>query len=367
MLAGGVAHDFNNLLNVINGYSELILETLAQDDPTRRDLEQIREAGQRATSLTSQLLAFSRKQILQPEILDLNIVIDQTRTLLRRLIRESIELVTITQPDLGLINVDPVQIQQIVMNLAVNARDAMLQGGDLTIETANVNFDDEYVREHPAVKAGPYVMLAISDSGIGMDSATQARLFEPFFTTKEKGKGTGLGLSTVYGIVKQSNGFIWVYSELGKGTTIKIYFPRAEGTITRIPKEERLEKAVGGTETLLITEDESSVRSLATRILSEQGYTMLEASNGIEALVIARAFPGEIHLVITDVVMPGMGGKALIAQLKEARPGIKALYISGYTDNAIVHHGILDSDVVFLQKPFTVESLARKVREVIDS
>jgi PAS domain S-box-containing protein len=367
VLAGGMAHDFNNLLNVINGYSELLLEPLAQDDPTRRDLEQIREAGQRAAALTTQLLAFSRKQILQPEILDLNTIIDRMSSMLRRLIRENIELVAITQPDLGLINADPGQIQQIIMNLAVNAHDAMLQGGNLTIETANVILGEEYVREHPAVKAGSYVMLAISDSGIGMDSATQARLFEPFFTTKEKGKGTGLGLSTVYGIVKQSNGFIWVYSEPGKGTTFKVYFPRAEGTVPKITEEEKSEQGVKGTETLLISEDEASVRALATRILSEQGYAVIEASNGLEALDIAQAYAGEIHMVITDVVMPAMGGKALVTKLKETRPGIKVLYVSGYTENAIVHHGILDSGIDFLQKPFSVESLLHKVREVLNA
>jgi CheY-like chemotaxis protein len=287
--------------------------------------------------------------------------------MLRRLIRENIELVAITQPDLGLINADPGQIQQIIMNLAVNAHDAMLQGGNLTIETANVILGEEYVREHPAVKAGSYVMLAISDSGIGMDSATQARLFEPFFTTKEKGKGTGLGLSTVYGIVKQSNGFIWVYSEPGKGTTFKVYFPRAEGTVPKITEEEKSEQGVKGTETLLISEDEASVRALATRILSEQGYAVIEASNGLEALDIAQAYAGEIHMVITDVVMPAMGGKALVTKLKETRPGIKVLYVSGYTENAIVHHGILDSGIDFLQKPFSVESLLHKVREVLNA
>jgi PAS domain S-box-containing protein len=367
VLAGGVAHDFNNLLNVINGYSEMALEEIAPDNPIRKDLQQISEAGQRAASLTSQLLAFGRKQILQPEILDLNTIINQMSPMLRRLIRESIELVTITQSGLGLINVDPGQIQQIVMNLAVNARDAMLQGGNLTIETANANFDEEYVRQHPGVKAGPYVMLAISDNGLGMDAATKSHLFEPFFTTKQKGKGTGLGLSTVYGIVKQSNGFIWVYSEPGKGTTFKIYFPRVEGEIANVTEESKSEFESRGIETVLVAEDEASVRALACRILRDRGYNVLEASDGIEALRTAQEYAGEIHLILTDVIMPGISGSTLVSQLEVARPGIKALYVSGYTDNAIVHHGMLDSNVAFLQKPFTVEDLARKVREVLNS
>jgi PAS domain S-box-containing protein len=367
LLAGGIAHDFNNLLNVINGYCELVLEDIAADDPKRKDLEQITQAGLRAASLTSQLLAFGRKQILQPEILDLNSVINGMSSMLRRLIRENIELIPITQPGLGLINADPGQIQQIIMNLAVNSRDAILEGGNLTIETANVNFDEEYAREHPAIEVGPYVMLAISDNGLGMDAVTKSHLFEPFFTTKEKGKGTGLGLSTVYGIVKQSNGFIWVYSEPGKGTTFKIYFPRAEGKVPRIIQEGKTVQEDRGSETILVTEDESSVRALVARILRERGYTVLEASKGKEALDIAEKYSGEINLLITDVVMPGMGGKALESQLTAIRPSLKALFISGYTDNAIVHHGILDSDVVFLQKPFTVESLTRKVRAVLDS
>jgi len=367
VLAGGIAHDFNNLLNVINGYCELVLEELAPNDPKRDDLEKISQAGQHAASLTSQLLAFGRKQILQPEVFDLNTIIDQMSSMLRRLISESIELVTITQPGLGRINADPGQIQQIIMNLAVNARDAMLEGGSLTIETADVNFDEEYVREHPTVKAGPYVMLAISDNGSGMDADTKSHLFEPFFTTKQKGKGTGLGLSTVYGIVKQSNGVIWVYSEPGKGTTFKVYFPRAEGAVSRIAEKGRLEQGTGGTETLLIAEDESSVRALTARILRERGYTILEASNGKEAQDIAEKYAGEIHLVLTDVVMPEMSGRELVFRLTAARPGIKALFVSGYTDNAIVHQGVLDAGVAFLQKPFTIESLALKVREVIDS
>jgi two-component system cell cycle sensor histidine kinase/response regulator CckA len=364
-LAGGVAHDFNNLLTVIKGYTELLLEEIAPDDPRCFYLQQIQKAGQQAASLISQLLAFSRKQILHPEILDLNRSVEEMSTMLRRVIREDIELVAIARPGLGLISADPAQIQQIVMNLAVNARDAMPQGGRLTIETANVEFDEEYVRAHPMVKPGPYVMLAISDNGIGMDAATQARIFEPFFTTKGQGKGTGLGLSTVYGIVKQSNGFIWAYSEPGKGTTFKTYFPRVEGEVTESTAERRFEPEFQGSETILLVEDEESVRTLAGRILREQGYDVLEAGSGTEALDIARKHGGEIHVVVTDVIMPGMSGKDLVSQLKIARPGIKSLYISGYPDDAIAHHGILDSGVTFLQKPFTVESLTRKIREVM--
>jgi CheY-like chemotaxis protein len=367
VLAGGVAHDFNNLLSVINGYSELALQNLAHDSPIRSSVQKIMRAGQSAAALTSQLLAFGRKQILQPEILDLNDIIAQMSSMLRRIIRESIELVAIPQPGLGAIHADPGQIQQIVMNLAVNARDAMLQGGHLTLETANVHFDEEYIGKHPEAKAGSYVMLAISDDGIGMDAATQARIFEPFFTTKEKGKGTGLGLATVYGIVKQSNGFIWVYSEPGKGTTFKVYFPRVEGGVPRLTGESPSGPGAQGVETVLIAEDQPAVRALAAHVLREQGYTALEASNGQEALEMAAKYAGEIHLVLTDVIMPGMSGATLVSRLAAVRPGIKSLYISGYTDNAIVHSGMLDSGVAFLQKPFTIESLACKVREVLDS
>jgi CheY-like chemotaxis protein len=352
---------------VINGYSELLLEGVSRDDPRRSDLEQIKQAGQRAASLTSQLLAFSRKQILHPITLNLDDVITEMSTMLRRLIGEDITLVCITHPRLGLVHADQGQIQQIIMNLVVNARDAMPQGGRLTIETANVDLDEDYVRKHAQVSAGPYVMLAISDNGIGMDSKTQARIFEPFFTTKGVSKGTGLGLSTVYGIVKQSNGFIWVYSEPGRGTTFKIYFPRAEGEIAPAATEIKSESEFRGSETVLVVEDEVAVRALACRILQDRGYSVLEAANGMEGLRIAEEHAGDISLVITDVVMPGLGGRELVSQLEAVRPGIKALYISGYTDDAIVRHGILDPDVAFLQKPFTIDGFARKVREAIGS
>lgn len=367
LLAGGIAHDLNNTLNVINGYSELVLEDLDHDHPLRQDLEQIQKAGKQSASLIAHLLAFSRKQILQPQILNLNQVAEEMSSMLLRLLGEDIQFETIMQPDLGLIYADPVQIQQIVMNIAINARDAMPNGGKLTVETANVDLDKNYVGRHQPVKEGPYVMLAISDNGIGMDATVQAHLFEPFFTTKEKGKGTGLGLSTVYGIVKQSNGFIWVYSELEKGTTFKIYLPRVEGGNIQAATDVKLEQGLCGSETVLVVEDKASMRALAARILRNRGYTVLEASDGKDALNVTQGHTGEIHLVITDVIMPGMSGKDLVSELKVARPNIKSLYVSGYTDNAIVHHGVLDSNVAFLQKPFSVDGLLRKVREVIDS
>ena len=367
MLAGGVAHDFNNLLNVINGYCEIILEDLGPQDPLRNDVEQISMAGKRASSLTTQLLAFSRKQILQPEMLDLNDLISGMTPMLRRLIRENIEFAALAAPGLGLVSADPSKIQQIIMNLVVNAGDAMPDGGKLIIETANVELDEDYVRRHQAGKPGDYVMLAISDNGVGMDEATQARVFEPFFTTKGKGKGTGLGLSTVYGIVKQSDGYVWVYSEPGKGTTFKIYLPRMSGQAKDPAPENKKERSLRGSETLLVVEDEPAVRALTSRILREQGYTIIEAANGIEALDIARKHEGEINLLITDVIMPGVSGQDLAEQIRASRPDIKTLFVSGYTDNAIAHQGILDADVAFLQKPFTVQSLCRKVRAVLDS
>jgi PAS domain S-box-containing protein len=367
VLAGGVAHDFNNLLSVIKGYTEILIENLPKSDPMRTDLEQIEKAAQRAASLTSQLLAFSRKQILQPKVLKLNTVVTDMSVMLRRLIGEDIELIEVAQPDLGTISADPGQIQQIIMNIAVNARDAMPQGGRFTIETANIDLDESYCRRHPALKAGPHVMMALSDNGVGMDTATQSHIFEPFFTTKEKGKGTGLGLSTVYGIVNQSNGSISVYSEPGKGTTFKVYFPRLGGTVIAAPAKIRSGEVIRGGETVLIAEDESSVRALIARVLRERGYTVLEAPDGMEALRVARDCSGNIDLIVTDVVMPKLSGTELVSQLETTKPGIKALYLSGYTDSSIVHHGLLGPKVAFLQKPFTIERLARKVREVIDS
>jgi two-component system, cell cycle sensor histidine kinase and response regulator CckA len=366
VLAGGVAHDFNNLLNVINGYAELALQSLRADHPVRKDIEEIEKAGQRAASLTSQLLAFSRRQVLHPKVLNLNDILDDTNKMLRRLIGEDINLATNTRPNLGFIYADPGQMQQIIMNLAVNARDAMPQGGKLTIETENVDFDEEFVKRHPQAKIGQYVMLAVSDNGIGMNSTTQARIFEPFFTTKPKDKGTGLGLSTVYGIVKQSNGFIWVYSELGQGTTFKVYFQRTSGeTVSTV--EEKEQGSLRGSETILVVEDEAAVRALASRILKDQGYTVLEASGGVEALSMACAHDEKIDMVLTDVVMPEMSGKELVNRLRKVKQGIEVLFVSGYATDAILHHGILESDVAFLQKPFTIDNLTRKVREVLGS
>jgi two-component system, cell cycle sensor histidine kinase and response regulator CckA len=367
VLAGGVAHDFNNLLNVINGYAELLLDELDPNVPMRKELAQIRDAGQRATSLTSQLLAFGRKQIMQLEIFDLNQILANMSAMLGRMIGEDIVIVSKIPKDPMLINADPGKIQQVIMNLVVNARDAMPDGGKLTIETDKVHFDDSYVKEHPTTKPGPYILLAISDNGIGMDATTQAHVFEPFFTTKEKGKGTGLGMSTVYGIVKQSDGFIWVYSEPGKGTTIKIYLPLAGSSISSEAPETQLSPVLHGSETILVVEDEDAVRALVCHILDDHGYKVLEAADGMQAFHIVQENTHPIHLIITDVVMPGIGGKMLLSRIEDILPGVKSLFISGYTDNAIVHHGILDSGVAFLQKPFTVDGLLRKVREVLDA
>jgi two-component system cell cycle sensor histidine kinase/response regulator CckA len=366
-LAGGIAHDFNNLLTVIKGYSQLLLIEIKEGDPLRGSLDEIKKAADRAANLTHQVLAFSRRQILEMRVLDLNSLLRDLDKMFHRLIGEDIELVYLLSDDLGKVKTDPGQIEQVILNLAVNARDAMPSGGKLTIETANVVLDEAYARGHVGVNPGLYVMLSVSDTGYGMSPEVKEHLFEPFFTTKEKGKGTGLGLSTVYGIVKQSEGEIWVYSEPGQGTTFKIYLPRVD----EAPKEWK-EKAIGkefplGSETILVVEDELQVRGLAVRVLQGQGYMVLEASNGEEALRVVQEHAGEnIHLLLTDVVMPHMGGKELADQLKILHPDIKVLYTSGYTDNAIVNHGILEPGTNFLQKPFSPEALAQKVREVLD-
>ena len=366
-LTGGIAHDFNNMLTVIIGYSELMLQRLKADDPLRSEVEQVKEAGVRASLLTRQLLAFSRKQVLQPRVLDLNAVLTNMDRMLQRLIDENIDLVTMPSPGLGRVHADPGQIEQIIMNLAVNARDAMPQGGKLTIETANVELDDAYAREHVSVKPGPYVMLAVSDTGCGMDAETQARIFEPFFTTKEPGKGTGLGLSTVYGIVKQSGGDIWVYSEPGRGTTFKIYLPWVEGAVETVEPGVAPARDARGSETILLVEDDMGIRRLVRQVLAERGYWVLEAIHGTHAIQISEQHTVPIHLLVTDVVMPGMSGRELAEHLKPSRPNMKVLFMSGYTDKAIVHHGELDPGTAFLQKPFTPDALARKVREVLDS
>jgi signal transduction histidine kinase len=365
-LTGGIAHDFNNLLTVIIGNTGLASEALAPNHPVLEDLQAIQAASQRAAGLTHQLLAFARKQILEPRVISLNDLIVEMDKLLRRLIREDIELVTLLASDLWQVKVDPGQIEQVLVNLVINARDAMLNGGQLTIETRNVVLDDAYVRSHISIIPGSYVMLAVSDTGVGMSSQVQTRLFEPFFTTKEPGKGTGLGLATCYGIIKQHGGNIWVYSEVDHGTTFKVYLPRADESVDASAVSEEAED-LGGTETVLLVEDEPAVRELSARVLRNLGYVVLEAINGTEGLGVAQAHTGQIDLLLADVVMPEVGGKAMSAQLTSQYPNLRVLFMSGYTDNAIVHHGQLDEGVAFLQKPFTPTALARKVRAVLDT
>jgi PAS domain S-box-containing protein len=366
LLAGGVAHDFNNLLTAITGYSELALRRIRSDDPSRHDVEEILKAGERAAALTSQLLAFSRKQILQPRIIDFNSIVSEMEKMLRRLIGEDVVFRTVLDPELGNTRADPGQLEQVLMNLVINARDAMTRGGKLTIETRNVYLDEDYAKMHIAVVPGPYVMLAVSDTGVGMNEQTSARIFEPFFSTKEPGKGTGLGLSTIYGIVKQSGGNIWVYSEPGKGTTFKIYFPLVGAHTQRIATATEAEEISNGNETILLAEDEEIVRNLARQVLEMYGYRVLEAASGKEALFICEQNKEPIHLLITDVIMPEMGGPELASRVAKLCPETKVLYMSGYTDSAIVHQGELDESAKFIQKPFTAERLARKVREVLD-
>jgi PAS domain S-box-containing protein len=364
-LAGGIAHDFNNLLGVIIGYSEIVEERLGQSDPLRPKAEQIKKAGQRAATLTRQLLAFSRQQVLEPKVLDLNAVVADTLKMLQRVLGEDIELIMVPGPELGRIKADQGQIEQIIMNLAVNARDAMPQGGKLTISTVNEELDEVYVRQHPGVVPGSYVMFAVSDTGCGMDRETQTHIFEPFFTTKELGKGTGLGLATVYGVVKQSGGYIWVYSEAGRGSTFKIYLPRIGEAITASDPAKGGKEIGRGWETVLLVEDAQPLRELARELLEDSGYTVLEAGSGAEAIQVAEQHQGPIHLLLTDVVMPGMDGPKVAECITRIYPGIKVLYASGYTDDAIVHHGVLDSGITLLQKPFTHATLTNKVREVL--
>ncbi|MFO1019161.1 MAG: PAS domain S-box protein [Planctomycetales bacterium] len=365
-LAGGVAHDFNNLLTVINGYGKYLEDdpTLSQDN--RLYVTQIQKAGEQAAVLTRQLLAFSRQQLLQPSILSLNDVIKATGTMLERLIGEDIKLATLLGPSLRPVKVERGQIEQVLMNLALNARDAMPQGGNLSIETANINLDESYTRTHADVIPGPHVVLSVSDNGCGMDQKTLGRIFEPFFTTKEPGKGTGLGLATVYGVIKQSGGHVTVYSEPGKGTTFKIYLPQVDP-----PLESRLDivpdtAPKGGSETILVVEDAELIRNLACHILRSQGYTVLEASNGKEALKAVEQHPGVIHMVLTDVVMPEMSGRQLSERLRVVKPGLKVLFMSGYTDDAVVRHGVLEAETNFIQKPFSPSSLAGKVRDLLE-
>ena len=366
-LAGGIAHDFNNLLTVINGYCQILLTAADPGDPKREELEQIKMAGERATNLTRQLLAFSRRQILQLRVVDLNAIVTNLDNMLQRMIGEDIELKTVFNPSLGRVKADQGQIEQVLMNLAVNARDAMPQGGKLTIETTNVELGESYTQRHITMTPGRYVLLAVSDTGCGMDEDIQKHMFEPFFTTKEKGKGTGLGLSTVYGIVKQSGGYVWVYSEPGQGTTFKIYLPRVEERVETVEPVRLPVEMLRGTETILLVEDDAGVRALARGVLKSGGYTLLEASNGAEALRVAGQHNDTIHLLVSDVVMPGMSGRQLEECLSAIHPNVKTLYMSGYADNAIVHHGILEPGLAFLQKPFTPDALLRKVREALGS
>jgi PAS domain S-box-containing protein len=364
-LAGGVAHDFNNLLTIINGYAALLSEETSTEDPRRARLKEILMAGERAASLTRQLLAFSRRQVLEPRVLNLNSVLADIEKMLRRLIGEDVELVSTLKPDVGRVKVDPGQIEQVIMNLALNARDAMPEGGKLLIETSNVEIDEKYVRSHSPMMPGKYVMVAVSDTGCGMDLDTQAHIFEPFFTTKEEGRGTGLGLATVYGIVKQSGGFIWVYSEPGRGSTFKIYLPFIEENVPKAKPAKVRTKQVKGSETVLVVEDEGGVRSLVCQTLASQGYKVLEAAGAAQALKISEQHTEPIHLLLTDVVMPQTDGKKLAMRLSTLHPETKVLYMSGYTDDAIVRHGILNVGTSFLQKPFLPRVLLLKIREVL--
>ena len=363
-LAGGVAHDFNNLLTTILGYSDFLLEKIPEG-ALREDVEEIKKAGQRAASLTRQLLAFSRKQVLNPVVFSLNTIVSDLEKMLRRIIGEDIDLVTVTG-EVGSVRADPGQMEQVIVNLAVNARDAMPRGGKLTIETRNFDLDEEYVRQHSYVRAGAYVGLAVSDTGTGMDPETKARIFEPFFTTKPAGSGTGLGLSMVYGIIKQSGGSIEVYSELGRGTSFKVLLPRISAAgeqevVSAVPR------AAGGSETILLVEDEASVRGLAKRALLANGYKVLEAGSAEEALGITDKYSGPIHLLLTDTVMPGASGPEMARRIAASRPDTRVLFISGYTDDAIVRHGLLKPTEAFLQKPFGPEALTRRVREILDA
>jgi two-component system, cell cycle sensor histidine kinase and response regulator CckA len=365
-LAGGVAHDFNNLLTAMIGYSSVLLNQMQVNDPGRERVEQIRCAAERAAELTRQLLAFSRKQVLDVKVIDLNPLIADFQKIIRRLLGEDVEVATALDSSIGRVKADAGQIEQILMNLAVNARDAMPSGGKLTMETANVRLDKDYARTHPDVRPGPYVLIAVSDNGVGMDAETRAQIFDPFFTTKERGKGTGLGLSMVYGIVKQHQGHICVYSEPGRGTTFKVYLPLCEDTIRQADEIPAVPLPHVGTETVLVVEDDEIVLKLACEALEILGYTVLCAAHPQDALKIANEYKDPIQLLLTDVVLPQMDGPSLYKVLQPERPTLKVLYVSGYASNFIVHHGVLDAGVHFLQKPFTVEGLAAKIRETLE-
>lgn len=366
-LAGGIAHDFNNLLTIISGYTQLLLTRTTVEDSSRSSLEEIERAAGRAADLTRQLLAFSRRQALQPRVVDLNELVANMEKMLRRMIGEDVEVVTVPSSNLKPVKADPGQIEQVIMNLALNSRDAMPHGGKLIIETANVMLDGNYVREHVGTKPGPYAMLAITDTGVGMNAETRSHMFEPFFTTKEAGRGTGLGLATVYGIVKQSGGSTWVYSEVGIGTTVKVYLPAVSDAV-ETPQQEALTAGRGkGTETVLLVEDEKPVRDLVSTVLRGAGYRVLEANNGEDALKICNSNREPPQLLLTDVVLPEMSGPELAAKVLAVRPEVKTLYVSGYTDEAMSRYGILGSAKAFLQKPFMPSALLQKVRDVLDA
>ena len=366
MLAGGIAHDFNNLLTIINGYSQMLLSSLRKEDENRSSVEQIMKAGERAAELTRQLLTFSRRQVVRPKLLNLDVVVASTAVMLRRVIGEHIELRIVEGPGLAQVHADSGQLEQVILNLAVNSRDAMPNGGTLILETQNVDFEEPYAGPHTTLKPGRYAMLAVTDTGIGMDAETRSRLFEPFFTTKEQGRGTGLGLSTVYGIVKQSGGEIVVYSEPGQGTCVKIYFPSVHETWVEEPADESAENARPGSETILLVEDEEAVRKLVCRTLERQGYRLLVASGGADAVRLAEEHHGPIHLLISDMVMPVMNGRETAEQIKGLRPDLQVLYVSGYTETGITRSGGLSANERFLQKPFTPMTLLRRVRELLD-
>ena len=366
-LAGGIAHDFNNLLTAIAGYSDLVLSRLGEDNPLSADVREIRKAGDRASALTRQLLAFSRMQVLKPKVLDLNDVVVDTKKMLGHLIGENIELLTILGENLGRVKVDKSQIEQILLNLVVNARDAMPNGGRITIETSDVDLDDSFATRQVAISPGPYVMLTVTDTGSGMDEITMSHIFEPFFTTKEQGKGTGLGLATVYGIVKQSNGYIWVYSEPGRGTTFKIQLPRVDGEAEEeTPRRQSTSPALG-TETILVVDDTELVRNLVKDILTRSGYVVLEATNGEEALLLCKQREEPIHLLLTDMMMPKMTGRELAGTVSSFRPGIKVLYMSGYTVFGSPDNAGLPGGSFFIRKPFSATDLTKKVREVLEN
>jgi nitrogen-specific signal transduction histidine kinase len=366
-LAGGIAHDFSNLLTVIRGYSQLSLSEVRDGDPLKRNIEEVQRAAERAMDLTRQLLAFSRRQVMDMKVLDLNAIIKDLSRMLRYIIGEDIELITALAENLGRVKTDPGQIEQVILNLVVNARDAMSNGGTLTIETSNVELDEDYARTHIQVTPNRYIRFSVSDTGCGMTPEVMERIFEPLFTTKGKGKGTGLGLSTVYGIVKQSGGHIWAYSEPGQGSAFKIYLPRVEEKIDQVSRRKETGHVSRGSETVLLVEDDLSVRGLASRVLREYGYTILEATDGGEAMRLGHDHLNEkIHLLLTDVVMPQMGGKELLRQFKTLHPEIKVLFMSGYTDHAVTQHPGFNPGEPFLGKPFSPTALARKVREVLD-